>query len=152
MDIIIPIVGDELIALMNDRRDFHKQPGWHFHVCWKRPKKAYTDDRLFFHHDNKIMGYTEILSVMKIDDEVQTTLAGQLWQHKNKIIITWLQSKWYKMPIEYIMNVKLWRFKYFDLKKCLGDRKEPGIINQEALCQQKIISQKEAQAKIKKLT
>jgi len=150
MDIVINIEEGEYQALINDKRDFNKQPGYHFHVCYKRPKKTAPGDKMYFQHDNKIMGYCDILSIKKINDEVQTQLVGQLWRYKNKIIITWLKSCWYKKPIKYIKDIKKWKFKYFDLQKLLGNNKEPALIEMEIPCKQKPINQKEAIKILKK--
>ena len=150
MDIVVNIEEGEYQALVNDHRDFHKQPGYHFHVCQKWPKKTAPSSKMYFQHDNKIMGYCEIFSIQKINNEIQTQLVGQLWRYKNKIIISWLKTNWYEKPIEYNKKIKKWKFKYFDLQKLLGNNKEPALIKMEILCKQKPIDQKEAIKILKK--
>ena len=150
MDIVVNIEEHEYLALVNDHRDFNKQPGYHFHVCWKWPEKTALGSKIYFQHDNKIMGYSEIFSIQKINDEIQTQLVGRLWQYKNKIIVSWLKMDWYEKPIKYNKKIKKLKFRYFDLQKLLGDNKEPALIDMEILCKQKIISQKEAIKVLKK--
>ena len=136
-DIVVNINANELQSLVNDTRDFNVQPGYHFHACLKRPNDRVKEGRIYFEHDGKIMGYGLVADVIKIDDEQQTTVTGQLWRFKNKTIATWNKSEWYKTPIDCDNHIKNLAYKYFDLKKLLGDRKEPKLINMEEVCKKK---------------
>ena len=137
-DIVVNINENELASLVNDTRDFNTIPGYHFHACLKRPNNRILKGKMYFEHDGRIMGYGLVNDITKIDDEQQTSVTGLLWRLKNKTIITWNKSEWYKTPIDYGSSIKHFAYKYFNLKKLLGDRKEPELIDiEEEVCKKK---------------
>ncbi len=137
-DIVVNINENELASLVNDTRDFNIQPGYHFHACLKRPNDRILEGRMYFEHDGRIMGYGLVNDITKIDDEQQTSVTGMLWRLKNKTIITWNKSEWYKIPIDYGSSIKHFAYKYINLKKLLKDRKEPELIDmEEEVCKKK---------------
>ena len=130
-DIVVNINENELASVVNDTRDFNTIPGYHFHACLKRPNDRILKGKMYFEHDGRIMGYGLVNEITKIDDEQQTSVTGLLWRLKNKTIIIWNKSEWYKTPIDYGSSIKHFAYKYFNLKKLLGDRKEQELIDME---------------------
>jgi len=133
MDIVVNLSEEFFVCLLNDLRNYNKQPGYHFFIVKRKLPKSITGNRMYFQYDRYIVGYGAKITSAKIDDDVQSEFKGIMWKYKKYYMVLWPLSIWYKEKFLYDIWLKQHQFKEFNLKKALNGTKEPDILSEGEL-------------------
>ena len=132
MDIVIDIKKTVYEAMFNDIRVFDIadccETGWHFNAIKNYLKKVRKRDQVYFCCENKILGYSLISSIKRINLDEQSRSRGLLIGYMNGQQIRWVYPYWYKEPIDYKKKLKPKHGKYINLKKVLQGKPVPELI------------------------
>jgi len=127
MDIVVGLSQQHYNSLLIDCRDYSPAVGYHYFIITKKPRKSGVGDRLYLYFDKQIVGYSIILGIKPIDDDVQTNFRGAMWEYKNAYLVIWKKTEWYIEGILHDMYLKSHCYKYINLKKVLKNQKEPKL-------------------------
>jgi len=130
MDIIIRLDKKVYLQTRADTRDYYMTTGYVFRMVKKQPKKLIKYDKMYFIHNDKLVGYGINHNCLMIDDEVNSEETGRLYRHLGMYIIGWKKHCWYEKAYECGIIKKPDTWKYFDLKRWLKGRKESEIIKE----------------------
>jgi len=131
MDIIVRLEEPEYQRLLGDVRDFTKKEGWHFHTVKSLPKKLkiYGKGKIYFEHDRRLVGYGVVCHTEYVDSEYNAEFIGKLYLELGKTLVCWKEQNWYIQPYECNKIRKPQDWKYFNLKRWLGNREESEIVD-----------------------
>ena len=133
MDIVIDINKTVYELMFNDIRAFDIADdhvvGWHFNAIKNYLKKARKRDKVYFCCENKILGYSLMSAIKRINLDEQSRSRGLLTGYMNGQQIRWVYPYWYKELIDYKKKLKPKHGRYINLKKILRGKPEPELIS-----------------------
>ena len=129
-DIIVSILKADIPNLVNHYSHMDDMPenwGWKYRLCYKQPKRIEKNSRIFFVCEYKIIAYGIILKTDFNEELNNYFFRGELWAHRDKTIIMWRYTRWYKKPIEYKKKIGVYKTKYINMERLLKGQAEPEV-------------------------
>jgi len=139
MNIAVEIQKGEEKNLVNNYPDFpHDDWGWKYAVLNKKPKIFKVSvgrvtnalplhEKIYFLLEEHIIAYGLVLKAYIVDDEMMIDYSNKLWVYKNKCLIRYKETYWYKEPIPCKKHIEQYHFKYINLKRILKGKPEPEV-------------------------